>query len=152
MPDINQINLIPADIIEERIIRDKTRKGIIFILSLILCFIAIGVNEHVYMTRLEKEVSMLRNNDNKLKILEKEFIVNDRDVKDLLEKKVNLSNLVEKSCLTPVLLDLAKIINPSTRLTKFSIGKNPTDNDKKPDTNIIRTLGGISKSYIFLGL
>ncbi|MGA1823221.1 MAG: PilN domain-containing protein [bacterium] len=151
MPDSNQINLIPADIIEERIIRNKLRKGIIYILGLILCFLAIGLNEHVYMRRLETEVSMLRKKNNRDKILEKEFLVNNKNIMALHEKKTRLLNLMDKSCLTPILLDLAKIINSNTKLTQCSIKKNTSDTAKESNAAMSMTIGGVSKSYQNLG-
>ncbi|MGA1870135.1 MAG: PilN domain-containing protein [bacterium] len=148
MPEIDKINLIPADIIEKRIIAHTIKKGIMLSLLFILCLILVGIKEHSYLKKVERKVERLRLNHNKLKAVDKDLILSHQNVTHLLEEKINLLDLMNKSYITPILFDLSTIINEDSRLTKFSVKQESADNviGAKKNTPII-TIEGITKSY-----
>ncbi|MEW6380609.1 MAG: PilN domain-containing protein [bacterium] len=153
MADIHQINLIPPEILEERMNRLRIRKWSILITCQVICFCLLGIFFYGYLRRLESRANMLRRSSREIKEGESRLVLAYENVRDLAQKRESLLGMVHNQRLTPVLLSLAEAMDPKTRLVGLwvergkAIDRESTGGGGVTHNYYILKLSGISRSY-----
>ena len=148
MPGINEINLIPGEILNKNMIRQRIKRGGIALgcLVVLLCTTGLGYWSHV--AGLEKKVDRFRDYRGRLKGLQKALAIKSQNIKQLLEKRENVLNVTGKNFSAPIFFSLTRAINPETKLIKLWMEKRI---NKKKDGKIIigfyLKAWGLSRSF-----
>jgi Tfp pilus assembly protein PilN len=156
MAGLNEINLVPTDIVEEHLIRQRIRRGILCLIILVGCLFLIGIYYSVSVKRLERKVAGLRSQGRHVKRLENELHVCLQGTKQLLARRKILRDLTGRYCFTSMVAGLAQAMNPETKLNKLCVEKSLGSKEQEDTTHGRQKgadiayelrLGGVSKSY-----
>jgi len=156
MAGLNEINLVPSDIVEEQTIRQRIRRGIFFLTILAVCLFLTGTGYFVSMKRLEGRVAGLRSQGREVQHKKNELQVSLQDMKQLLKRREILRGLTGRYCFTTMVAGLAQAMNPETKLNELWVEKSMRSkeqgamaDDKKKEADIAYELKlwGMSKSY-----
>jgi len=148
MPGINEINLIPIEILSKNMIRQRIKKGGIVLGCLVVLLCAAGVGYWGYVAGLEKKVDTFRGYGGRLKGLEKALAVKSQNIKQLLEKRENLLSVTGKNFSTPIFFSVIRSINPETKLIKLWMEKRINkEKDGKITIGFDLKAWGLSRSF-----
>ena len=156
MAGLNEINLVPANIVEEHLIRQRIRWGILGLIIVAGCLFLIGIYYSVSVRRLERRVAGLRSQVRHVKRLEHELHVCLQGVKQILARREILQGLTGRYCFTSMVAGLAQAMNPETKLNKVWVEKSlesKEQGDATPGKQRVADIAyelklwGVSKSY-----
>jgi len=148
MPGFHEINLIPTEILTQRMIRQRIRKWSILLLCQIICFCLLGTSFYGYLKRLESQADTLRRRTRQTKQIENRLLLAYQEVKELLQKRQVLLGRSQNQCLAPVLFNLAEALDPHTKLSSLQIEREIVNTPQKEIQNYYSLkLSGISRSY-----
>ncbi|MGA1876403.1 MAG: PilN domain-containing protein [bacterium] len=156
MAGLNEINLVPPDIVDGHVIRQRIRRGGLFLSVLVAFLFVIGMCYFVSVKRLERRVADLRSQGRKVKRLEDELQVCLQGAKQLLEKREMFRKLTGRYCFTSMVTGLAQAMNPETKLNTLWVEKSLARQEqgdtahgrqKEADIAYELRLWGMSRSY-----
>jgi len=147
MPGINDINLIPIEIIEDQMNRHRIRKWSVLIICQIICFCLLGISFYGYLNKMEDRAATLRHHNSEVKQAGIKLVSTYTCIKDILQKKEDLLHLMKPLCFSPVLVNLAQDMNPKTRLVHLQIEREKVNGLGEKEVYYDLKLGGISQSY-----
>ncbi|MBN1227495.1 MAG: PilN domain-containing protein [Deltaproteobacteria bacterium] len=133
MPGINEINLIPEEILNKNMISQRIKMGGIALGCLAVLLCVAGIGYWGYVMGLEKKVDTFRGYGNQMKGLEKALASKSQHIKQLLEKREDLLSVTGKNFSIPIFFSLTRAINPETKIIKLCMEKRVT---KKKDGKI----------------
>lgn len=143
MADIDQINLIPPDVIEQKRGWHGIRIAIFSLTILFFCIIIVFSLTYRNYKRMEQELSGVIAGQEKLRYLEKEAVEKYKNIEELQQRRRVLAGLIGKSYFSPILSSLSNIINPDIKLNSLQVA----NNGKKGNRAYNLTLSGIARSY-----
>jgi len=148
MPGINEINLIPGEILSKNMTRERIKRGGIVLGCLAVLLCAAGIGYWGYVAGLEKKVDTFRSYGGRLKGLQKSLAIKSQNIKQLLEKRENVLSVIGKNFSTPIFFSVTRAINPETKLIKLWM-KKIINQEKNGKINIGFDLKawGLSRSF-----
>ena len=151
MPGINEINLIPGEILSQNMTRQRIKGGGIVLGCLVVLLCAAGVGYWGYVMGLEKKVDTFRDYGDRMKGLEKSLAIKSQNIKQLLEKRGNLLNVTGKNFSAPIFFSVTRSINPETKLIKLWMEKRTNkEKDGKITIGFDLKAWGVSRSFQYL--
>lgn len=151
MPGINEINLIPDEILSKNMIRQRIKRGGIVLGCLVILLCAAGLGYWGYVMGLEKKVDTFRGYGDRLKSLDKALAIKSQNIKQLLEKRENLLNITGKNFSAPIFSSVTRAINPGTKLFKLWMEKRINkEKDGKITIGFDLKAWGLSRSFQYL--
>lgn len=148
MSELNGINLVPNEIIEEKIIQERILRGFFLLISLVVVLILIGSAFTVSGRRIDQEVLDLQPQDEEVNRLESSLAAECEDIKKLLRQRELLLTLTQGDCFTPLVNSLAQAVTPQTKMIEVAM-KIGGDNTlpKGPPLHYTLSLSGQCRSY-----
>ncbi|MEW5801000.1 MAG: PilN domain-containing protein [bacterium] len=147
MPGVNDINLVPPEIVGDQRNRRRIRKWSILIACQIVCFCFLGIVFYSYLRRVEGRAATRRIHNREMKQAGARLVATYQGIEDVQKKRDALLNLTRKQCFTPILINLARDMDTKTRLVHLQVHRGKSTASSETADYYELTLQGISQSY-----